>query len=79
MPVEIWKQQLIDNSYYFFKSCNCGGTYQEKFKTHDDPDIMIRVAPKKNYYSVIVKNRTTMKGALRQIEVALQALKKQTV
>jgi len=58
---------LAQNQFPFWRSCNCGGAYKEKFKRRDG--TMIVITPGKGVFKV---HGQPIFGPLDQLETKLQ-------
>lgn len=56
------KQVLIDNGWYKFSSCRCGGSYKEKYKHPSKPGVQIHIRPNKNTWEHKISSSTYARG-----------------
>ena len=46
------KETLIKNGFYMFKSCNCGGKYNEQYRHMNNANLKIKLYPKNDLYEI---------------------------
>lgn len=46
------KEILQKNGFYMFKSCNCGGQYNESWRHMNNVNIKLKIWPKVDQYEI---------------------------
>ena len=46
------KDILVKNGFYKYKSCNCGGMYNESWRHMHNPNIKLKIYPNNDKYEI---------------------------
>lgn len=62
---------LTKAGFYRYQTCNCNGTYKEKYQSLTHKDYEFHVAPHKHFFFGYLENRKVVKSWIGELEKTL--------